>query len=67
MTSRIGRPRRSTGAAIRIPLNLTEDEDSAFQEAMEKVYPLATRSAVLRRLISEFCEKQNVRWPKEKS
>jgi hypothetical protein len=67
MTSKIGRPRRSAGATIRIPLNLTEDEDSAFQEAMEKVYPLATRSAVLRHLIAEFCEKQNVRWPKDKS
>ena len=67
MTSKIGRPRRSAGATIRIPLNLNEYEDAAFQEATEKAYPLATRSAVLRRLIAEFCEKQDVRWPKEKS
>ena len=64
--NKIGRPRRIDGEAIRIPLDLSEEEDNALREAMEKTFPGASRAYVLRRLIAEFCKDAKIAWPKEK-
>ena len=61
-----GRPRRIEGDAVRIPLELSQVEDAAFRQAMEKSYPGATRSYVLRHLIAEFCKEAKIKWPENK-
>jgi hypothetical protein len=61
-----GRPRRvPKGEVVRIPLELSTDEDSAFRVALSKEYEGASRNYVLRKLIAEFCVSNKVPWPKE--
>lgn len=57
-----GRPKRAKGKNVRVPLVLTEDEVKAFASAMEKTFPGATTSYVLRHLISEFCKEAGIKW-----
>jgi len=38
----------------RVPLMMSDAELEAFDKARAKVYPLATRSAVIRELIEKF-------------
>jgi hypothetical protein len=62
----IGRPRRvPKGEVVRIPLELSMDEDSAFRVALSREYEGASRNYVLRKLIAEFCLSNKVPWPKE--
>jgi hypothetical protein len=61
-----GRPRRvPKDEVVRIPLELSRGEDSAFRVAMSREYEGASRNYVLRKLIAEFCVSNKVPWPKE--
>lgn len=68
LAKRLGRPRRfkSDDEMIRVPLNLTNEEDMAFKRAMAIVYPGATRTNVLLMLIQSLCKEARVKWPESR-
>ena len=72
MAKKTGRPKRVRGGksssssgggeeVVRIPLELSVEESSAFAKAMDKTFPGATRSYVLRRLIADFCKEAGIK------
>ena len=68
LAKRVGRPRRfkSDKEMIRVPLNLTLEEDAAFKKAMGVVYPGATRTNVLLLMIQSLCKEARVKWPESR-
>jgi hypothetical protein len=71
MAKKTGRPKRVQGGkggssaggeeVVRIPLELSVEESTAFAKAMDKIFPGATRSYVLRRLIADFCKEAGIK------